>query len=143
MKILSYEECKKELSDITTYADNDIKLDIGDLDIVAKDQYLLVMGVSEYSGASAGKKAIKAIILDLEENELSLKEADGVLVHFKMNTNHPIMELADAIELINDRLFEIELSNEPSLIWGLSCDENMKEDCVKATVFISYFLTTR
>jgi cell division GTPase FtsZ len=168
MKILSYEECKKELSNIATYGENDITIDSKDIktltqdsvftveeldldngsgnillsnediDIVTKNKNLLVMSISEFSGSYAGIEAIKSAVLDFEENELFLKDADGILVNFKMHTNYLIMELAEAMDIINDKLCDVYIDNEPNVIWGLSCDDNMKEDCVIATVFISY-----
>lgn len=138
MKILSYEECKKELSEILTDGPNDIKLEVEDIDTVTKNKDLLVMSVSEYSGSHAAKKAIQFTVLDFEENGLSLKESDGIIVSYKMNTNYQIMELAGAMEVIHDKLIEIYTDDEPSVIWGISCDNNMKEDCIKASVVISY-----
>ncbi len=55
-----------------------------------------------------------------------------------MNTNYPITELAGAMEIIHNKLSEVCTIEEPSVIWGISCDDDMKEDCVKASVFISY-----
>lgn len=138
MKILSYEECKKELSNIATYGANDITIDSEDIDIVTKNKNLLVMSISEYSGSYAGIEAIKSAVLDFEENELFIKDADGILVNFKMHPNYLIMELAEAMDIINDKLCDLYIDNEPNVVWGLSCDDNMKEDCVIATVFISY-----
>ena len=168
MKILSYEECKNELSKIQTNnpnnitidskdiktiigdaiftveeldsesESNDIVLDVEDIDTITKGKDLLVMSVFECNGSNAAEQAIQSAVLDLEENKLSLAEADGILVSFRMNTNYPIMELAGAMEIIHDKLSEIYTYEEPNSIWGISCHDDMKEDSVKATVFISY-----
>jgi len=138
MKILSYEECKNELSKIQTYSPNDITIDAKDIDTITKDKDLLMMSVFECSDSYAAEQAIQSIVLDFEENKLSLAEVEGILVSFRMNTNYPIMELAGAMEIIHDKLSEIYTYEEASSIWGLSCDNDMKENRVKATVFISY-----
>ncbi len=138
MKTLSEKEFKIEFNQIITYGDNDIILDNEDINIITKNKDLLTMTIAEYSGPYAAQEAIKSAILDFEENMLPITEADGILVYFKMNTNHPIMELAEAMEIIHDKYESIYPSNDLNVIFGVSCDDSMKEDCVKASVFISY-----
>jgi len=168
MKILSKEEFATELNKIVTYGasdieigiedmkiamrgdiyvtecldldsdDNSIVLDIEDINQITKNQDLLVMSTSEYSGDNSAEKAIKSAILDFEKNNLSLKEADGILIYFQINSDYKIVEIAEAIDIVNIKCENDIILEEPDIIWGISCDNDLKNDYVKATVFIGF-----
>lgn len=160
MKILSKEEFKKELDEILTYDANDIiidtedikniggdnifaveclDLDIEDINIITNNKDLLVMSASEQCGFNSMLKAIKLAVSDFEENKLSLIEADGILVYFQVNSNYNMMDFAEAMEIIHDSSSrDIYLTEEPDVIFGVSCNDNLEDNYVKVTVFISY-----
>lgn len=117
---------------------NDITLDTQDIKQILNNKDLLVMSVFEYSGLNSAQEVIKSIILDFEENQLSLIESDGILVCFQINSNYPMMEISDAIDIICDKLNSISLFDEPDVIFGTSCDDSLKDDYTKATIFMGY-----
>lgn len=117
---------------------NDITLDTQDIKKILNNKDLLVMSVFEYSGLNSAKEVIKSIILDFKENQLSLIESDGILVCFQINSNYPMMEISGAMNIICDKLNSISLFDEPDVVFGTSCDDSLKDNYAKATVFMSY-----
>lgn len=138
MKILSKEEFEIEVNRIVTYGTNDIKIGIEDINQITKNKNLLVVSASEYSGNNPAQETIKSAILDFEKNNLSLKEADGILVYFQVNSDYEIMDISEAMEIINIKSKHEVMLEEPDVIWGISFDNNLKNNYVKATVFIGF-----
>ena len=83
---------------------------------------------------SSTDNIIESIILDFKQNNFSLKESTGILVYFQVNSNYSIMKFIDEIEIIYNKCATIE----PAIIWGVSCDNTLEDEYVKATVFMSY-----
>ena len=117
---------------------NSILLDIEDINQITKNKDLLVMSASKYSGSNSAQEAIKSAILDFEKNNLSLKEADGILIYFQINSDYEIMKIAEAMEIIYNKCENKIMYLEPDVIWGTSCVNDFKNDYVKATVFIGF-----
>lgn len=143
MKILSKEKIKKELDAVCSveYLDteeNNIILNIADIDKITNNKYLLVMSSFEQDCLNSAKKAIELIVLDFEENNKLLIEADGILVCFQVNSNYNIMDFAEAMEIIYSRWNDKAMLNEPDVIFGVSCNSNLKDNYVKATIFMGY-----
>jgi cell division protein FtsZ len=58
----------------------------------------------------------------------------GVLVHFDMHPDFPLMELAEAMEVVHESAHE-----EAEVIWGTSTDETLAENYVKITIVATGF----
>ena len=158
MKQLSKNEFTQELNKIVAYVDsniensstnnkeypfqieslnhkstaNDISLDIEDINHIVKNKATLIMGSTD--SISYTDSIIESIILDFEQNNFSLKESDGILVYFQANSNYSIMQFIDEMEIIYNKCANIK----PAIIWGVSCDDTLEDEYVKATVFMSY-----
>jgi cell division protein FtsZ len=65
---------------------------------------------------------------------MSINGAMGVLVHFNMHPNFPMMELAEAMEVVHESAHD-----EAEVIWGTSTDENIAENYVKITIVATGF----
>lgn len=118
--------------------DNDIIIDYEDINTMINNKDLLAMSDFEYCCDSSAKKAIKSTILDFEENSLSLIEADAILVCFEVNLNYEMMEITDAMGIIYDKWSHIFMTEEPDVIFGVSCNNDFEDDYTKVTVFVSY-----
>lgn len=105
---------------------NDINLDFADLQTVMSHKGMALMGVGEYEGENAAYEAIKAAIESPLLDNMSINGAMGVLVHFHMHPNFPMMELAEAMDVVHESAHE-----EAEVIWGTSTDENIAENYVK------------
>jgi cell division protein FtsZ len=113
---------------------NDINLDFADLQTVMSHKGMALMGVGEYEGENAAYEAIKAAIESPLLDNMSINGAMGVLVHFHMHPNFPMMELAEAMDVVHESAHE-----EAEVIWGTSTDENIAENYVKITIVATGF----
>lgn len=131
--ILSMAECLNISSEL-----NDIVLDIEDINHIINNKELLTMSNSEYYGSHAIYEAIQLMVEDIEENKVSLINSDGVLVYFQINSDYPIMELSEVMNIIYSKWDEKSIIKEIDVIFGTSCDNSLEDDYVKITIFVSY-----
>ncbi|QOY53031.1 hypothetical protein [Candidatus Sulfurimonas baltica] len=122
MKILSKNEFRIELGKILTYGSNDITINTEDVEAFAKDKDSIAMCIVEDSSFHTLQEAIKLATLNFE--------ADSILVYFKVNDKKQIMELSEMIHRMIDNNLLIS-------IFGVSFDDNISENDVKTTLFIS------
>lgn len=85
---------------ILSNGDNDINLDFADLKTVMSHKGMALMGVGEHEGENAAYEAIKAAIESPLLDNVSINGAMGVLVHFYMHPNFPMMEINDAMIVV-------------------------------------------
>jgi len=119
---------------ILSSGDNDINLDFADLQTVMSHKGMAVMGVGEHEGDNAAYEAIKAAIESPLLDNMSINGAMGVLVHFNMHPDFPMMELAEAMDVVHESAHE-----EAEVIWGTSTDDSLPEDFIKITIIATGF----
>ncbi len=119
---------------ILSTGENDINLDFADLKTVMSHKGMALMGVGEHEGENAAYEAIKAAIESPLLDNMSINGAMGVLVHFSMHPAFPMMELAEAMDVVHDSAHD-----EAEVIWGTSTDENIAENYVKITIVATGF----
>ena len=119
---------------ILSSGDNDINLDFADLQTVMSHKGMALMGVGEHEGDNAAYEAIKAAIESPLLDNMSINGAMGILVHFSMHPDFPLMELAEAMEVVHESADE-----EAEVIWGTSTDTTLAEDYIKITIVATGF----
>jgi len=119
---------------ILSNGDNDINLDFADLQTVMNHKGMALMGVGEHEGENAAYEAIKAAIESPLLDNMSINGALGVLVHFNMHPDFPIMEIYDAMNVVNE-----SADDEADIIFGTSTDTNLAENYVKITIVATGF----
>ena len=119
---------------ILASGDNDINLDFADLQTVMSHKGMALMGVGEYEGDNAAYEAIKAAIESPLLDNMSINGAMGVLVHFSMHPEFPMLELAEAMEVVHDSADE-----EAEVIWGTSTNPDLAENYIKITIVATGF----
>ncbi|WP_345980789.1 cell division protein FtsZ [Sulfurimonas sp. HSL3-2] len=119
---------------ILSSGDNDINLDFADLQTVMSHRGMALMGVGEHQGENAAYEAIKAAIESPLLDNMSINGAMGVLVHFNMHPNFPMMELANSMEVVHESAHE-----DAEVIFGTSTDETLPEDFVRITLVATGF----
>jgi cell division protein FtsZ len=119
---------------ILSSGENDINLDFNDLKTVMSHRGMALMGVGEHEGENAAYEAIKAAIESPLLDNMSINGAMGVLVHFSMHPDFPMMELAEAMDVVEESAHE-----EAEVIFGTSTDENLAEDYIKITIVATGF----
>ncbi|SFP47618.1 cell division protein FtsZ [Hydrogenimonas thermophila] len=115
---------------------NDINLDFADVNTVMSHRGLALMGVGEATGPSAAYEAIKNAIESPLLDNMDIKGAMGVLVHFQIHPDYPILEISEAMSVVEDNADE-----NAHVIFGTTTDEAMQPDEVKITIVATGFET--
>ncbi len=113
---------------------NDINLDFADLQTVMSHKGMALMGVGEHQGENAAYEAIKAAIESPLLDNMSINGAMGVLVHFKMHPEFPLMEISGAMNVVHESAHE-----DAEVIFGTSTDASIPEDYIKITIVATGF----
>ena len=119
---------------ILSHGDNDINLDFADVKTVMSHRGLALMGAGYAVGANAAYDAAKAAIESPLLDNISIDGAMGVLVHFDIHPDYPIMEIGEAMNIIEESADE-----DASVIFGTTTNENMDIDEVKITIVATGF----
>jgi len=119
---------------ILSSGEQDINLDFADLKTVMSHKGMALMGVGEHEGENSAYEAIKSAIESPLLDNMSINGAMGVLVHFKVNPNFPIMEMSEAMEVVHESAHD-----EAEVIFGTSTDESLSENYVKITIVATGF----
>jgi len=119
---------------ILSSGQNDINLDFADLKTVMNHRGMALMGVGEHEGDNAAYEAVKAAIESPLLDNMSINGAMGVLVHFKMHPDFPIMEIYEAMNVIQE-----SADDDADIIFGTSTDEAISDSYVKITIIATGF----
>ena len=92
------------------------------------------MGAGYSVGTNAAYDAAKAAIESPLLDNISIDGAMGVLVHFDIHPDYPIMEIGEAMMIVEESADE-----EASVIFGTTTNENMEIDEVKITIVATGF----
>ena len=117
---------------LLTTGDNDITLAFEDIQTVMRHNGEATISVGEYEGENAADKAMNEAINNL--SNISLSKVTGILVHFSVHPDFPIMELGEAMEIVNESIHE-----EADVIFGTLTDEILSKDFVRVTMIATGF----
>jgi len=121
---------------VISSGENDINLDFEDLKVIMSHGGIAFSGIGEYDGKD-GNSALEAIKLSIVDSSLDYKLMDkisGILVHFVIHPNLPIMDIAQAMETIHENAHY-----EADIIWGTTTDKSVSPNYVKATILFTGF----
>ena len=119
---------------ILSHGENDINLDFADVKTVMSHRGLALMGTGYSSGANAAYDASKAAIESPLLDNVSIDGALGVLVHFDIHPDYPIMEIGEAMNIIEESADE-----DASVIFGTTTNTNMAVDEVRIIIVATGF----
>lgn len=119
---------------ILASGENDINLDFADLQTVMSHKGMALMGVGEFEGENAAYEAIKAAIESPLLDNMTINGAMGVLVHFKMHPDFPLMEISDAMNVVHESAHE-----DAEVIFGTSTDATIEPNYIKITIVATGF----
>ena len=119
---------------ILSHGENDINLDFADVKTVMSHKGMALMGVGESSGGGAAIDAAKIAMESPLLNDISINGAMGILVHFHIHPQYPMLEMSDAMETI-----ESNADEEANVIFGTTTDEDLEIDEVKLTIIATGF----
>lgn len=116
---------------IFTSGDNDISLDFTDLKTVMSHQGIGVSGIGVSWGEDAACNAINKAI---ENANVSIKNASGILVHFTMHPTFDFMKLVDAMDVVHKSVKE-----SADVIFGTTTDETLSSDIIRVSLIATGF----
>lgn len=119
---------------ILASGDNDINLDFADLKTVMCHHGMALMGVGEYQGENAAYEAIKAAIESPLLDNMSINGAMGVLVHFTMHPDFPMVAIGEAMGVVEESADE-----NADVIFGTTTDATLPIDYIKITLVATGF----
>ena len=119
---------------ILSHGENDINLDFADVKTVMGHRGLALMGAGYSVGINAAYDAAKAAIESPLLDNISIDGAMGVLVHFDIHPDYPIMEIGAAMSIVEESADE-----DASVIFGTTTDKNMDIDEVRITIVATGF----
>ena len=119
---------------ILASGENDINLDFADLQTVMSHRGMALMGVGTHTGESAAYEAIKSAIESPLLDNMSINGAMGVLVHFHMHPDFPLLEMNEAMQVVEESADE-----EADVILGTTTDANLPIDYIRVTLVATGF----
>jgi cell division protein FtsZ len=119
---------------ILSHGDNDINLDFADVKTVMSHRGLALMGSGYSVGENAAYDAAKAAIESPLLENVSIDGAMGVLVHFDIHPDYPIMAIGEAMNIVEDSADE-----NASVIFGTTTNDKMALDEVRITIVATGF----
>ena len=119
---------------ILSHGENDINLDFADVKTVMSHRGLALMGTGYSAGTNAAYDAAKAAIESPLLDNISIDGAMGVLVHFDIHPDYPIMEIGEAMSIVEESADE-----DASVIFGTTTDPSMDINEVKITIIATGF----
>ncbi len=119
---------------IISHGENDINLDFADIKTVMNHRGMALMGTGRSVGKNAAYDAAKVAIESPLLDNISIDGATGILVHFYIHPDYPLMEISEAMEVIEENADE-----NAYVIFGTTTDTSMAIDEVKITVIATGF----
>ena len=113
---------------------NDINLDFADLQTVMSHRGMALMGVGMHSGENAAYEAIKSAIESPLLDNMSINGAMGVLVHFHMHPDFSLIEMNEAMNVIEESADE-----DADVIFGTTTDDTLSLDYIRVTLVATGF----
>lgn len=119
---------------ILSYGENNINLDFADVQTVMSHRGLALMGVGEAQGENSAYEAIKSAVESPLLDNVSINGAMGVLVHFTIHPDYPLVDIGEAMDVVYESADE-----DAHVIFGTTTNENMAPDQVKITLIATGF----
>jgi len=119
---------------VLSHGANDINLDFADVQTVMGHKGMAILGVGEAEGDDAAIEAVRNAIESPLLDNLSINGAMGVLVHFHIHPNFPLIQIQSAMEIIYDSADE-----DADVIFGTTTNESFAENEVKITIVATGF----
>jgi len=126
------EKLKDKLDVVLLSGENDINLDFDDLKMILSHEGVIFVGSGSCEGDNSVIKAIHLSMKDASSDFNTLKEAIGLLVHFTIHPDFPILEIVNAMELLTD-----QTSSESDIVYGTTTDKLVSKSYVKATILFT------
>ncbi|QQF51424.1 cell division protein FtsZ [Campylobacter fetus] len=113
---------------------SDINLDFADVRTAMSHRGLSLMGVGEADGEEAAQEALKNAIQSPLLDDMNIKGAMGVLVHFRFHPSCPMSDISEAMLIVED-----SADADADIFFGTLTDDTMEEGRVQVTLVATGF----
>ncbi|AGZ81458.1 cell division protein FtsZ [Campylobacter fetus] len=113
---------------------SDINLDFADVRTAMSHRGLSLMGVGEADGEEAAQEALKNAIQSPLLDDMNIKGAMGVLVHFRFHPSCPMSDISEAMLIVED-----SADTDADIFFGTLTDDTMEEGRVQVTLVATGF----
>jgi cell division protein FtsZ len=121
---------------IISHGENDVNVDFADLKKVMSHKGMALMGIGHKSGENSALDALNQAIESPLLDETNISDAQGLLVHFTINENYPLVDIDEAMESILGELMENE---NVDIIEGQTTDNSLADDEIIVTIIATGF----
>jgi len=121
---------------IISHGENDVNVDFADLKKVMSHTGMALMGIGHKSGEGSAFDALNQAIESPLLDETNISDAQGLLVHFTINENYPLVDIDEAMESILGDLMDNE---NVDIIEGQTTDNNLADDEIIVTIIATGF----
>ena len=94
----------------------------------------LRLTIGEYDDENSATEAIKQAIINSSLDYKLMDKISGILIHFVVHPDLPIIDIAEAMEIIHENAHY-----EADIIWGTTTDKSVSPNYVKATILFTGF----
>lgn len=115
-------------------AGDGMNIDFADLSKVMMFKGLGLIGIGEKDGEDSAVEAVKEAIESPLFDNVSIKGAKGAIIHYTINENYPLQEMASANAIVQQQLDESAFCKH-----GWSWDNSLEPTQVKVTLVITGF----
>jgi len=119
---------------VLSCGESDINADFADIRTIMEHKGRAILSIGEGVGDDAAVEAIKNAIESPLLDNLSIDGAMGVLIHFTINSNFPLVQIQNAMDIIYDSAHE-----DADIIFGTTTNDNLAENEVKITLVATGF----
>jgi len=128
------ESIKGMLGVVIPSGEYDITLNFVDFQKIMSYGGAAFAGIGEHEGENSATEAIKLAMKDSALDDDLMCKISGILIHFTIHPDLPIIEIAKAMERIDENAHY-----EADVIWGTTTDKSVSEKYVKATILFTGF----
>ena len=114
---------------ILSSGETDINLDLDDLRTILSGKRTFFVGWGEYKGHDAATKAISNAMISIELNELTIKNASDIIIHFYMNPEFHFMKLSEAMDIVHKHV-----NDSSNIIFATTTDKHLPIDYIQTTI---------
>lgn len=111
-----------------------VNVDFADIKAIMSHRGLALMGMGEAKGQDAAMEALNNALESPLLDDLDIKNARGVIVHFKHHPKFPFLQISEVGDYVENML-----DNNVNFKFGDSSDDTMEEDAVEITVIATGF----
>ena len=119
---------------IIAKGENDINLDFADIQAIMSHKGMALMGIGKSEGEDSANKAIKQAMEYASLENKSLCKVSGILIQFNVHPDFPIMEIAEAMEIIHE-----DAHDDADILFGTTTDKSLTKEYVKVTMILTGF----